>query len=142
VNKHQSTPAQLPKLSGIAGHRYQAAAAVILLVEDTEELRSNVADYFRIVGFEVVATENAANALAAIDSGIHLDLVFSDINMPGAMDGVGLAHWLSVHRPLLPVILTSGEAHPELARSVPQYRFLRKPYSLDALEHDIRQLVA
>jgi CheY-like chemotaxis protein len=115
---------------------------VILVVEDTEELRTSVAEYFRIAGFDVVATENAGDALAAIDSGIHVDLVFTDINMPGAMDGVGLARWLSVNRPFLPIILTSGEARPELARAAPHYRFLRKPYSLDALEHDIRQLVS
>jgi DNA-binding NtrC family response regulator len=142
VNKPLSNPAQSPKASGIAGHPCLAVPAVILVVEDTEELRSSVAEYFRIVGFEVVTTENARDALAAIDSGIHVDLVFSDINMPGAMDGLGLAHWLSVNRPLLPIILTSGEPRPELARSAPHYRFVRKPYSLDALEHDIRQLVS
>jgi DNA-binding NtrC family response regulator len=128
--------------SGSAGHPRQAAPAVILLVEDTEDLRSSVAEYFRIVGFDVIATENAGAALAALDSGMHVDLVFSDINMPGAMDGMGLARWLSVNRPLLPIILTSGEPAPELERSAPQYRFVRKPYSLDALEHDIRELVA
>jgi DNA-binding NtrC family response regulator len=140
MSKQLSNPAQSPQASGSAGHAYGAAPAVILVVEDTEELRSSVAEYFRIVGFDVVATENAGDALAAIDSGIRVDLVFTDINMPGAMDGVGLAHWLSVNRPLVPIILTSGEPPPE--RSAPQYRFVRKPYSLDALEHDVRQLVS
>ena len=115
---------------------------MILVVEDTEDLRWCVTEYFRIVGFEVVATENAHDALAAIDSGIHLDLVFTDINMPGAMDGMALARWLSVHRPYLPIILTSGEPLPEVERPAPHYRFVRKPYSLDALEHDIRELVS
>jgi CheY-like chemotaxis protein len=142
VIKPLSNPAQASKASGTAGHPYHAAPTVILVVEDTEELRSCVAEYFRIVGFDVVATENAGDALAALDSGIHVDLVFTDINMPGAMDGVGLARWLAVNRPHLPVILTSGEARPELGRSAPHYRFVRKPYSLDALEHDIRQLVS
>lgn len=142
MTKQFSNPAQSPKASAIAGHSYHAAPAVILVVEDTEDLRSSVAEYFRIVGFDVVATENAGDALAAIDSGIHVNLVFTDINMPGAMDGVGLARWLSVNRPLLPIILTSGEARPELARSAPHCRFVRKPYSLDALERDIRQLVS
>jgi CheY-like chemotaxis protein len=119
-----------------------ASPAVILVVEDTEDLRSSVAEYFRVVGFDVVATGNAGDALAAIDSGIHVDLVFTDINMPGTMDGVGLARWLSMNRPLLPIILTSGEPRPELERSGPHSRFVRKPYSLDALERDIRQLVA
>ncbi len=142
MTKQLSKPAQSPKLSGIAGRPCHAAPAVILVVEDTEELRSCVAEYFRIVGFDVVATENAGDALAAIDSGIHVDLVFTDINMPGAMDGVGLAHWLSVNRPSLPIILTSGEPRPKFEPSAPHYRFLRKPYSLDVLEHDIRQLVS
>jgi CheY-like chemotaxis protein len=142
VIKPQSHRAQPAAVSGIAGPPYHASPAVIMVVEDTEELRSSVADYFRIVGFEVVATENAGDAVAAMDSGVHVDLVFTDINMPGAMDGVGLARWLSVHRPFTPIILTSGEPRPELGRSVPHYRFVRKPYSLDALEHDIRQLVS
>jgi len=142
VTKLQSNPARSPHVSRIAGHPYLASPAVILVVEDTEDLRSSVAEYFRIVGFDVVATENAGAALAAIDSGIHVDLVFTDINMPGAMDGVGLARWLSVNRPFMPIILTSGEPHPELERSAPNYRFVRKPYSLDAVEHDIRQLVS
>jgi len=57
-----------------------------------------VAEYFRIVGFDVVATETRAMRLAALDSGVHVDLVFTDVNMPGAMDGVGLARWLAVNR--------------------------------------------
>ncbi len=142
VIKPRSKPAQSPNVSGTAGYPCHASPAVILVVEDTEELRSSVVEYFRIVGFDVIATENAGAALAAIDSGIHVDLVFTDINMPGAMDGVGLARWLSVNRPLLPIILTSGEPRPELGRAAPHYRFVRKPYSLDALEHDIRQLVS
>jgi CheY-like chemotaxis protein len=142
MNKQLSNPAHSSKAASLAGHSYHAAPAVIMVVEDTEDLRSSVAEYFRIVGFEVVATESASDALAAIDSGIRVDLVFTDINMPGAMDGVGLARWLSVNRPLVPIILTSGEARPELERAAPHYRFVRKPYSLDALEHDIRQLVS
>jgi DNA-binding NtrC family response regulator len=142
VTKPLPNPARAPNASGTAGHPNHESPAVILLVEDTEDLRSSVAEYFRIVGFDVVATENAGDALAAIDSGIHVDLVFTDINMPGAIDGVGLARWLSVNRPFMPIILTSGEPRPELERSAPNYRFVRKPYSLDAVEHDIRQLVS
>jgi DNA-binding NtrC family response regulator len=115
--------------------------AAILVVEDTADLRSCVSAYFRLAGFAVVATVNAQDALAAIDSGIHIDLVFTDVNMPGAMDGMGLAHWLSVIRPGLPIILTSGESRPELKRWTPGRRFVHKPYLLDALEQDIRELI-
>ncbi|HEY6457736.1 MAG TPA: response regulator [Steroidobacteraceae bacterium] len=140
--KQLANSARSPKVSGIAGHAIHGSPAVILVVEDTEELRSCVAEYFRVVGFDVVAAENAGDALAAIDSGIHVDLVFTDINMPGAIDGMGLARWLSAHRPLLPIILTSGDPRPELEGSAPHYHFVRKPYSLDELEHDIRQMVS
>jgi DNA-binding NtrC family response regulator len=118
-----------------------AATPVILVVEDTADLCSCVSEYFRLAGFDVVATSNAQDALVAIDSGIHIDLVFTDVNMPGAMDGVGLAHWLSVNRPGLPIILTSGESRPELNRRTPGRRFVRKPYMLDVLEQDIRELI-
>jgi two-component system, response regulator PdtaR len=115
---------------------------LILLVEDTADLLSCVSDYFRNAGFDVVATENAHDALVALDSGIHIDLVFTDVNMPGSMDGMGLAHWLSVNRPGVAVILTSCESPPDLAQRTPHRRFVRKPYALEALEHDFRELIA
>jgi two-component system, response regulator PdtaR len=115
---------------------------VILIVEDVADLRSSVSEYFRTVGFDVVAAENAQEALNIIRSGIHIDLVFTDVNMPGAMDGVALAQWLSVDRPGVPTILTSGELCPEIPRSAPHRRFVRKPYMLDELEHEIRKLIA
>jgi CheY-like chemotaxis protein len=155
MDKPMPAPHKRLSVSGIAGHprapygnlkagsygESVASPAVILVVEDTEDLRWCVAQYLRVAGFEVVESANAKEALAAIDTGTHIDLVFTDIHMPGAMDGVALARWLAVNRPLLPVILTSGEARPELQRTVPHCRFVRKPYSLDALEHDVRALV-
>jgi CheY-like chemotaxis protein len=115
---------------------------VILVVEDLDDLRNNVSEYFRLSHFQVVATANAHEALAAIDSGRHIDLVFTDVNMPGAMDGVGLVKWLAVNRPRLPAIITSGVPHPEVTDLSPLYRFVQKPYFLDVLEHDIREIVA
>src|SRR5665213_3109875 len=145
MTKPVSAIDQSPHASGIAGYGYPvyaklkdssfgpkvASPAVILIVEDTEDLRCSVAEYLRIAGFDVIEAENAPDAIATIDAGIHIDLVFTDINMPGAIDGAGLAHWLSDNRPLLPIILTSGESCPELERSTPHRRFMRKPYSLD-----------
>jgi DNA-binding NtrC family response regulator len=116
-------------------------APMILVVEDMTDLRNCVSEYFRSAGFEVFAAENAQDALAAIHSGIHIDLVFSDVNMPGAMDGVGLANWLSVNRPGMPIILTSGKSCPEAEHGISRRRFVRKPYLLDEVEHDIRDLI-
>jgi two-component system, response regulator PdtaR len=115
--------------------------SLILVVEDLVDLLSCVSDYFRNAGFDVVSTENSQDALVALDSGIPIDLVFTDVNMPGSMDGVGLAHCLSVNRPDMPVILTSGESQPDLARPTSHRRFVRKPYGLDALQHIVRELI-
>jgi CheY-like chemotaxis protein len=117
------------------------SAGVILVVEDVADLRSSVSEFFRLAGFDVLETANAQEALATVTSDSHIDLVFSDINMPGEMDGVGLARWLSINRPLMPIILTSGEAHPELTRPVANRRFVPKPYLFGALENDVRELV-
>jgi DNA-binding NtrC family response regulator len=115
--------------------------SVILVVEDAADLRSSVSQFFRLAGFEVVEAANAREALATVNSASHIDLVFSDVNMPGEMDGIGLAQWLSINRPQLPVILTSAQARPDLMRPIPHRRFVPKPYLLDALEIDIRELI-
>jgi CheY-like chemotaxis protein len=63
--------------------------------------------------------------------------VFSDIQMPGSMDGVGLAHWVRRERPWLKVILTSGAA-----RAAKEAGVLAKPYDHAELERHIRSLLA
>jgi CheY-like chemotaxis protein len=118
-----------------------ACPGVILVVEDAPDLRACVAVYFTLAGFEVLEANDSQEALAAFDSGRHIDLVFSDINMPGTMDGVGLAQWLALNRPLLPILLTSAEPHPELNQPSGRRRFVQKPYLLGALERHVRELV-
>jgi DNA-binding NtrC family response regulator len=116
------------------------AAPVILVVEDLPDLRGCVVEYFRIAGFDVVEADNAGAARAALNES-HVDVVFSDINMPGTMDGIGLASWLATQQPDLPVVLTSAVAPPEL-KAAPRRRFVKKPYQLDVVENEIRRLVA
>jgi two-component system, response regulator PdtaR len=129
----------LPNPSGPS--RPIASAGVILVVEDAADLRSCVSEFFRLAGFEVVETANAQEAQASVNSDSHIDLVFSDIDMPGEMDGVDLAQWLAENHPLMPIILTSGKAHPELERAQGHRRFVNKPYQFGALENEVRELV-
>jgi CheY-like chemotaxis protein len=135
-----SVPSDLSLGASVAGTSNVDSLA-ILLVEDNADLRGLAADYLKEVGFEVIPTGSAQEAIDVIDSDRHIDLVFSDVTMPGAMDGVGLARWLSVNRPLMPVILTSGECRTGFERPTPRRRFLPKPYLFDVVEHDIRELV-
>ena len=75
----------------------------------TEQLYRTAA-YLRDCGFDVVEAGNADEAVRVLEAGIRIDIVFSDVNMPGSLDGFGLAQWLCRERPGLKIILTSGAA--------------------------------
>jgi CheY-like chemotaxis protein len=106
----------------------------VLLVEDDDEVAALVTEMLQQLGFEVTRTASAAAALGALSNGRAIDLVFSDIMMPGGMNGVDLAREIRRRRRDLPVLLTSGyaEAAKESA-SAEGVRVLPKPYRLDEL---------
>jgi DNA-binding NtrC family response regulator len=126
----------------VADRSEAAGPRVVLLVEDSAMVRIPAAHYLRHVGYTVIEAGNADEAVHLIESGLSIDIVFSDIQMNGSMDGNGLASYLAKERPGLPVILTSGTAVAvmENAERAPR-RFLRKPYDMAVLETLIRDLV-
>jgi CheY-like chemotaxis protein len=116
----------------------------ILVVDDDVLVRTVVAAYLRDCGFDVVEASNADEAVRIIQSEIAVDVVFSDINMPGSMDGFGLAQWIRRERPQLQIILTSGAARTaksagDLCEHGP---ILAKPYDHADLERRIRAALA
>jgi CheY-like chemotaxis protein len=128
----------------VSSDRDPAPSPSILVVEDEVLIRSVVGLYLRDCGFQVVEAGNADEAIRVLESGMAVDVVFSDINMPGSMDGFGLAQWLRRERPGLPLILTSGSAWKvrepgELREHRP---FLAKPYDHGELERQIRAMLA
>ena len=86
----------------------------------------------------MVRAENAAEALRHLEQGIAFDLVLSDIVMPGAMDGMALAHLCRERFPELPVLLTSGYSQAAMAADG-HFDILRKPFEMSALENAIDQ---
>jgi CheY-like chemotaxis protein len=101
----------------------------ILVVEDEILIRSAVAEFLRDAGYRVIEAANAAEAVAIFASRTQIDLVFSDVNMPGTMDGVGLVRWIADHHPGIQVILTSAISHARRAGQSGA-SFLPKPYRL------------
>ncbi len=94
-------------------------------------VRMPIAEYLRDCGFHVLEAGNAHEAMAVLDSADRVDVVFSDVRMPGQMDGFALARWLRQAHPGLPVLLTSGYASSrtlaaEVAHDV---KMIGKPYS-------------
>jgi len=106
----------------------------VLLVEDDNDVASVAADMISQLGCEVIRVDNGAAALSAMTNGRSVDVVFSDIMMPGGMSGGDLARELILRWPNLPVVLTTGYHR----QSVPaaddlDLPLLRKPYRIDTL---------
>jgi signal transduction histidine kinase/CheY-like chemotaxis protein len=121
--------------------RHPGAAGCVLLVEDDDEVAKLVAEMLYQLGYEVTRAASAAAALGALANGRHVDLVFSDVMMPGGMNGVDLAREIQARRRGLPVLLTSGYA--EAARrdaDAEGIRILPKPYRLDELAAALESL--
>lgn len=111
----------------------------ILIVEDETLIRLAIADFLRDAGYRVLEAASAPEAQVIIGSGEPIELVFSDINMAGPMDGVELAEWLQQKHPGVKVVLTSGVAHnARRAGRLPTVAFLTKPYE----ERAVLQLFA
>ena len=120
------------------------SAPVVLIVEDEVMLRFPFADHLREIGFTVIEAGTAAEAVdVLLTSDIKIDLVFSDVSMPGSMDGFGLLQWTKANRPNLPILITSGNAwRRRAAREVYGHElFVDKPYDYDATTSRIRELI-
>ena len=115
----------------------------VLVVEDEMMVRMPIAEYLRDCGYNVVEACNASEAIIAMDAEDTVSLVFSDIRMPGKMDGFGLAEWFRSHYPDVPVLLTSGYngGRSLSAASIPAIRFIEKPYSQTQVEQRIASLL-
>jgi len=109
-----------------------AKAASVLLVEDEALISEFIAEELSAHGFTVHAVPNAADALDYMNAGAQVDILFTDVDLPGGMDGSELAAHARKLRPDLPVVYASGRYSPSsLAPPVPRSVFLRKPYDPD-----------
>ena len=115
---------------------------IILVVEDEILIRAAVAEYLRKSGYTVVEAADAAEAIAVFASGEPIDLAMCDVNMPGTMDGLGLARWIRRHHCTLPVLLTSGRRIALSAGKTPADFFIAKPYRLEKLAERLKLILA
>ena len=103
----------------------------VLVVEDEILISNLISEVLCDGGFEVHAVPDAEGALRYLDSGSDVDVLFTDINLPGGMDGSMLAEQVRERRPELPVVYCSGRYSPSaLAPPVPRSIFVKKPYDL------------
>jgi PAS domain S-box-containing protein len=112
----------------------------VLVVEDNPDVKSVAVSLLEQLNYKVISVDSGRAALDLIESGEQVDMVFSDVMLPGEVDGVQLAKALRERRPDLPVLLTSGYAEA-LTRSqgIP---LLRKPYRMAALADALHGVLA
>ena len=135
-------PAQEPSLPGPIPERLcNVAQATVLVVEDDARVREVAADTLRDAGFQVVVARDGPEALALLGRLEPVDLLFSDIVMPGGMTGIELAQAARRLRPDLPVLLATGYGGPVGSVAGPGFEVLAKPYDQAALARRIAELV-
>ncbi len=107
----------------------------ILVVEDNEDVRGVAVSLIEQLGYRTIAVEDSAAALDALAAGHQVSLVFTDVILPGAMDGAALAQVVAERYPRVPVVLTTG--YSKVFDQEPAWPVLRKPYQIAALSRVI-----
>jgi PAS domain S-box-containing protein len=112
----------------------------VLVVDDSAEVAEVTSSLFEDLGYDTVYRNSAEAALDLLAEGAKIDLVFTDIVMPGTIDGVGLANEVRSRYPHLPVILTTGYSDATQVVS-PDLQILHKPFDADALRSAIQDMM-
>jgi CheY-like chemotaxis protein len=110
---------------------------IVLVVEDNTDVRSATVSLLHELGYRTVEADSAESALCKISEETRVDIVFSDIVLPGSVDGAALARDLASRHPSLPILLTTGYARGVDGKL--DYPVLRKPYDVRSLDRAIRR---
>lgn len=105
----------------------------VLVVEDETFVRWAVAEALRDIGYHVIEAASGDEAADIMRAGVPFDLAFSDVRMPGSLDGLALLELIRAARPDIPVLITSGHAEPASVLASGANCFLRKPYEVQKL---------
>lgn len=114
---------------------------VVLVVDDEPIVRMALSDHLKDCGYQSVEASNADDAIAILTTGAEIDVVFTDVQMPGEIDGFGLAKWVREHRPELSVFVASGYSGKlDLARDLCSgEQYFTKPYDFDVVTAKIQE---
>ena len=121
---------------------FQPPKTTVLVVEDEPLIRILAVEFIEEAGFEVVEAENADEAVQILESRPDIRIVFTDIDMPGSMDGIKLAAAVRDRWPPIEIIVVSGhKRHVDIAlpeRAV----FFPKPYDIDRVTATLHRMAA
>jgi len=106
---------------------------VVLVVEDDVLVRMLACDILKDAGYDALEAVDAREALVLLEARPDIALLFTDVDMPGEIDGLGLARLTTLRWPDLPIIATSGARIVQSVDLPPTGRFLQKPYRPSSL---------
>lgn len=113
----------------------------VLIVEDDAMIRIDLASMIADAGLDVVEAANADEAIKILEARPDVSVVFTDIEMPGSIDGLKLAFVVRDRWPPVALIIASGRIRPAANEMPADVQFLRKPYSESAVIAAVRQAV-
>jgi two-component system, response regulator PdtaR len=114
---------------------------VVLIVEDDSLLRLLAFVVVEEAGCVALEASDADEAVALLESRPDISLLFTDVNMPGDMDGLELAHAVRSRWPPMKILVVSGEARPQPCELPSSSCFVGKPYSPAAMVEQLRSIV-
>jgi DNA-binding NtrC family response regulator len=118
------------------------SVTVVLIVEDEALIRLVLADSLTEDGFEVIEAVHAADAIRLLgEHAVRVHALFTDVHMPGEMNGVALAHHTRSNWPWISILITSGRAYPKADDMPTGALFVAKPYDLSEVARHIRESV-
>src|SRR5258707_8271410 len=116
-------------------------SANVLVVEDEMVLRMRAVDIVEDAGFTAIEAVNADEALSILEARSDIALLFSDIQMPGSMDGLKLAHAVHDRWPSIKIILVSGKIKLSAADRPADSRFFGKPLEVKQMIAELQEMV-
>ena len=118
------------------------AAGRVLVVEDEALVRLSAREGIEAAGFKVYEAYNADEAIRLLEAHPDIELIFTDVDMPGSMDGLKLAHYVRGRWPPVKIIVTSGHVKVTEESLPAGALFLPKPYEPAEITHRVRQMLA
>jgi CheY-like chemotaxis protein len=129
-------------MEGVMGQAIQRKQATVLVVEDEPLIQMMTADALDDAGFAVLEAWNADEALRVLEKrGHEVQLMLTDVNMPGSIDGLALADRVHARWPEILILVTSGQVRPCADELPAKGRFLPKPYRTAAMLDQINDLM-
>jgi CheY-like chemotaxis protein len=113
----------------------------ILIVEDDHLVRMNTASFLEGEGFAVYEADDATEAIRSLELHEEIKLVFTDVNMPGWMNGLALAHYIRGRWPPVKIVVTSGYVKARQDGLPAEALFIEKPYDTAHVAEKLKELV-